>query len=741
MQKTSDANEVETADLAKAEVEKIRAELPPGMTLYISQDFSTFTKGARDDTVSNILIGIVLTALILLFFLHDIRSTIIVSLSMPVAIITTFIFMSVSGFSLNMLSLMAISVSVGILVTNSIVVIENIYRHAQMGEGMKEASVTGATEIAIAVAATTLTNVVVFLPVANMSGIIGGIFKEFGLTVTYATIISLLTSFTLTPMLSAYLLKIEKVRRLADIKNLKGIQALIEGFLKGLENIYHRTLNWIIGKKGKEAIIILLTVVALVFSLALFPLIGGEFMPNVDQGDLRILIDMPTNYDLTRTQKVAEKIENRVKEYDFVESITTTIGTQGGLDQGQNLAQISIKLVPNDQRDISSRQFSTKLRRQMADIPDATLKISAVSRMGGGPGEAIELQVMGQEMDQVIEYADQIVERAKQVPGAINVSSDYKAGKPELRIVPDRIKMADLGVSASQVAMEIRAALEGFVSSRYRESGYEYDIIVKLADSDKSSPEMIGQLPIATPRGFVPLEQIAHIDYTTASTKLTRIDKFSNVSVSMGTEGRTTGEVLADVMAEVEKMNLPGGYKVQVGGQARMMQESFASMIQALILALILTYMLLVSILESFLQPFIIFFTIPLSLVGIMLSLFLTGNSFNMISMMSIIMLVGIVVNNAILLIDYINTLRSKGINRRQAIVDACPVKLKPILMATIAIALGMLPLALGIGSDGVEMRQGMGIVTIGGLMSSAIFTMYVIPILYRWMSPKDEEA
>ncbi|MFP4458971.1 MAG: efflux RND transporter permease subunit [Candidatus Zixiibacteriota bacterium] len=737
IQKTSDANEVETAELVKDEVDLIKKDLPAGMQLFIADDFSLFTRGTQRDTMSTILLGILFTSIILLLFLHDIRSTFIVGLAMPVAIVVTFILINASGFSLNMLSMMGLSVAVGILVTNSIVVIENIYRHANEGEKIKPASLIGTSEIAVAVAATTLTNVVVFLPVANMSGIIGGVFKQFGLTVTYATIVSLGVAFTLTPMLAAHILDSDKIRRLSDPSRLNPLSSFIERTIKSAERAYKNILAYIVGNRGKEIAIIAISILLLLGSLALFPIIGGEFMPYVDNGEMVIEVDMPTNYNIEHTKEVTDLIENRLKKHDEIEKITTRIGTQGGTDIGQNLAKLDIQLIPNDQRDFSTKEFTSEIRKELADIPDASLKIMATSRVGGGPGDAIELFVMGQEQEEVVKYANQITAMAEEIPGAVNVATDYRPGKPEIRLIPNRFKLADMEVNASTVAMELRSALEGMEATKYRELGYEYDIKIRLDEKDRTSPDMIRQIPIATPKGIIPLEQLVDIEYTKAAAKITRVDKYNTVTVTMGTEGASSQEVLGQIMEKAEKIDLPNGYKVEVGGQAEMMQDSFRSMGEALILAILLTYMLLVSFLESFMQPLIIFFTIPLSLIGVLLALFLTGNTFNMITIMSFIMLVGIVVNNAILLIDYTNVLRNKGQETKDALVNACPVKLKPIVMSTLAIMLGMLPLALGIGAEGVEMRQSMGIVTIAGLIASAIFTMLVIPILYRWFSPK----
>ncbi|MBN2541425.1 efflux RND transporter permease subunit [bacterium] len=733
--KTSDANEVETAELAKKEVEGIRNELPSGMALYISEDYSLFTRGALNDTVSNIIIGIILTALILMFFLHDFRSTFIVSLAMPISIVTTFILIQASGFTLNMLTLMGLSISVGILVTNSIVVIENIYRHAITGENMRQSSLTGTTEIAIAVASTTLTNVVVFLPIATMRSIVGQIFKQFGLTLTYATLISLLVSFTVTPMLATLILKSEKIKKLGNIASLSGISKIIETLMRKLERFYHNILDYVLHRRGTQLLIVIITIIILIFSLGLFRFIGGEFMPFIDMGDISITIEMPTNYNLEKTSSIVGEIENRLRKIDEVETISLTVGTAGFIEQGQNLARIKVGLIDHKERNFTSRQFASRLRRLLSDIPDADIRISAVSPIGAGPGDAIQLDIMGQELDKVVELANELLPKFEKIPGAINIDTDYNPGKPEVRVVPDRVRLADAGVSTAQLAMELRSGIEGTIASRYREKGYEYDIKVKMADADKTSPEMVGQIPIATMNGIMRLEQLADIEFTEASTSIRRRDKFTTITITMGAEGRSTSEVLSDVYKVIDETDFPSGYKTVLGGEADIMQESNREMLRAFILAIILTYMLLVSILESFFQPFIIFFTIPLAMIGVMGSLFITGLHLNMITIMSTIMLVGIVVNNAILLIDYTNVLRGKGQKLTEALVNACPVKLKPIVMSTLAIALGMTPLALGIGSYGVEMRQSMGIVTIGGLIISAIFTLIIIPILYKWFS------
>jgi HAE1 family hydrophobic/amphiphilic exporter-1 len=522
-----------------------------------------------------------------------------------------------------------------------------------------------------------------------MSGIVGQFFKQFGLTVTYATIVSLLTAFTVTPMMAAYLLNHSKIKRLSDPSNFTGIAKFTERFIQWVVRSYKSLLKSFVGKKKKEFAIFFVISVSLVLSLMLIPLIGGEFMPSSDSGMVSINIDMPTNYDLTRTSQVVDEIENRIKGIKEVETITTLVGSQGGINKGQNLARVSVQLISAGERDFTSVEFTGKIRRLLSDIPDAVISAQAVNRMGGGGGmAAISLYVMGQEQDKVLEIATKVAEIAERTPGAVNVSLSYKPGKPELLILPDRIKMADMGVSATQLAMELRTGIEGTVASRYREFGNEYDIKIKLADEDKDSPDMVAQLPVATPKGIVPLEQIAKIEYGSAASSITRVDRFNTITVSIGNEGKSTQEVLNAVLKQAEQIDLPQGYKINTGGQAKMMTDAFSSMFQALLLAIILTYMLLVAILESFVQPIIIFMTIPLSLVGVMIALLVTGNTLNVVTLMSIIMLVGIVVNNAILLIDYANVLRKEGKGVNESIIEAFPVKVKPILMSTISIVL-----------------------------------------------------
>ncbi len=721
--KSSDGNTVEIAKAVHEELPNIKEDLPENMNLTVTKDGSTFIEATVKDTLSNIILGVLFTALVLMFFLHDWRSTIIVALSMPFSIIGTIGLAYMSGFTLNIMSLMAISTSVGIIVTNSVVVIENIFKHKEMGANKRESADKGTSEIFVAVLASTLTNIMVFLPIANMSGMAGRFFIEFALTVTYATIFSLISSFTLTPMLSSLILP-EKPK--------KGKAGLaIEKMLKGLENAYSRSLHAIIDKKFIATIILILTVGLLMFSLNLLKDVGMEFAPTMDEGDISVKIELPQGYDLTSTKEIAIDIVDIIKTHKEVEHTTIDLGKQGDTDVGVNLSLISIKLVDAKERELKTADLAQQLIEECAAIPNAKISITAKSSTGSGQ-DPIELYVLGQDMNQLITYSDTLSARMKLIPGITNVNTSYKRGKKDITVIPRRDKLSELNTSVAEFAMALRYAVDGIDDTSFTENNEDYDLLVTMNDDQIVSTLDIENMPMTNSMGSTNiLSQIANVSQEPAFNMLQRRNKFSAIKITAGNApGFTIGKLQQDIDKIVEDLDLDNGYKVEYGGDAQMMGETNKDMANAMLLAIILTYMLLAAILESFIQPLLIFVTLPLAMIGVAIIMYLTNTAFNIISLLSIMMLIGIVVNNAILIMEYYNQLRAQGKKIRESLVTASTAKLRPILMSTIAIIIGMLPMALGMGDAGAEMRQGMGLVTIGGVTSSMLLTLYILPAM-----------
>lgn len=723
-----DGNTVEIARSVRKALPVIEGGLPAGSNLTIVNDDSVFIEDTVRDTMMNVILGILLTGLVLLFFLHDLRSTIIVALAMPISIFSSFTLIKAAGFTQNILTLMGLSTSVGILVTNSVVVLENIFRHKQMGHNRIKSADLGTSEIAKAVIASTLTNIVVFVPIAMMSGIIGKFLRELALTVTFATIFSLLVSLTVTPMLASLILP-------ESDKKKHPLGKRLESMFTSWEQFYKKMLSGIFARKVRGILVIAAVFLVFVFSLFIGSRVGFEFFPELDEGSVTIEVELPQGYTLNETARMIQQIEGRVMGRDEVVHILTTLGSLSSLDKGTNMAKINIQLVDTDERELSSRQMASLFIGELSDIPNAKIRVSAISGAGMS-SSPIEFYLRGQDNDRLEVYKEELLGTIRDTEGLVNLTTSSRTGKPEITLTPNRIKIAEAGLSVYELAFTLRSAIEGVVATTYRELGNEYDIRVVLQDESVDTPEEIGNIAVASPDGVYRLAHFASVDFTEGYSTILHRDKLRTIQFSGGNApGYPLGNVVADIQKGIDSMDLPPGYEVTWGGDAEMMQESMLEMLKAFAIALLLLYMLLAAVLENLVQPILILITIPLALIGVFISLFLAGITMNMMSMMAIIMLIGIVVNAAILLLDYTNILRKQGMDARTALLEACPTKLKPIIMSTLAIILGMMPMALGIGSAGAEMRQPLGIVSIGGLIVSAILTLIVIPTLYNLFS------
>lgn len=792
--KRSDANTVQVANGVKQTLEKLRPVLPAGVQVDIANDGSQFIRDSVADVTSNLVLGILFTAIVLFMFLHNWRGTVIAAIAMPISIVSTFTLLEAANFTLNVMSLMGLAISVGILVVNAIVVLENIERLQDEGMSMEEAAAKGTNQIAIAVAAATLTNIVVFTPMAFMQGMIGPIFRQFGLTVAFATIFSLIVSFTLTPMMASRKLKpgvyvmvglitliavwavlglvptiitvaVVALLALADKAGLvKRFGAWWDKWYNELASDYRIGLEWSLKHRK-----ILMGAVSLlfVFGLFLFGFVGSEFFPDYDERVLQASVEMPAGSRIEETNRVLFRIEKELATYSEIDVVYTAVGqsSQGGMGGGQGVQYGSVlaNLHPVDEGDYRATSEIVKdLRTRLADIPAAKIVVSEATQFGGGGEADIQIQLQGKNMNNLEIAANKVVDIVRSSGQAVDVRSDWVVGKPEIVVKPDRIRLSDRGASVQSVAMVLRTFFEGSIATKYREEGDEYDVRVRLQEDDRDKIDRVGDLLVPTPGGFVPLKDVADISFGSGPTVISRKNKQRMVTVTANAVGITVGELQGKLTQALELPQpppsqmlmdivrgtssaapkpsplLPDGVTAYFGGQAENMAESFSSLFQALILAIILTYMLLAAILESYRFPFIIMMTLPLALIGVSMALVITGKSISMFSLMSIIMLVGIVVNNGILLIDYTQELRNNGKGLTDAILEACPVRLRPIIMSTTATVLGMLPLAMGLGAGG-EFRAPMAIVAIGGLVVSTSLTLFVIPVLFASLEAKGE--
>ena len=731
--KSADGNTVNLAEGVLELIPKLNSELPSGCELRIIQDNSVYVVSTVNDTMSNVWLGVLFTGLVLLFFLHDWRSALIVGLAMPMSLISTLLLVRLFGYSLNIMTLMGLSTSVGILVANSVVVLENIFRHKEMGQNSRISAAKGTSEIAVAVIASASTNLVVFLPIAAMAGLVGRFFKEFAMTVTFATLFSLLISFTLTPMLAALILpdKDTKKRRIGKI---------LEGWFSSWERLYGTILKFLLARKLWGFLLILMTLVVFMLSMSLGGNVGFEFFPNMDEGVVNIEVELPEGYNLDETAALLEQIESRIIYHPEITHVLTRMGNIGSLDVGSNLARMQLKLVDTKERDISPVQLAGLMMSDVADLPNAVIRISGAASAGGPEEAPISFSLQGQELETLESYAADLLQGLEEIEGLVNLRTGSRTGKPEIELTPNRTRLSEAGLTVYDLAMVLRSSVEGLVATRYREAGREYDLRVMLTDNSCDTPEEIGNLTVVSPLGNYRLAQLCDISFTAGFSKITREDKSRAVSfMSDIAPGYVLGDLVNEIDQVVEAMDLPEGYQSDWGGSAEMMQETTRDMSQTLLIAIVLTYMLLAAILESFVQPLLILGTVPLALIGVLVAMTITGKSFNTISMMAIIMLVGLVVNNGILLLDYTNILRKRGMALKEALIEACPTKLKAIIMATVAIVLGMLPLAMGLGDAGREIRQPMGIVAIGGLLSSTLMGLLLIPVVYNLFSRSDK--
>jgi hydrophobic/amphiphilic exporter-1 (mainly G- bacteria), HAE1 family len=724
--KSSDGNAVDVAAQVKNLLPGLQEQLPRGVTLDLADDSSIFIKASVDDTISNLYMGIILTGLILLLFLHDLRSTLIVAITMPTSVIATFIMLQLHGYSLNIMTLMGLSTAVGTLVTNSIVVLENIFRHKAMGNDRKEAARKGTSEIAIAVVASALTNIAVFLPIASMQTMIGQMLKEFALTVTYATLFSLVVSFTLTPMLAARILPKEE--------KTNAFGRAFDGMFDWINRYYRALLTWLFTSRWKAVMVIVIPVIVLILSFGLVTSgkIGFEFIPTLDEGNIEVDIELPQGYGLDETAKVFEQAQAVVSTHPEVLHVVTTLGELSEDNTGSNLAKMDVKLVDTDQRKMSTNELNNLLLKDLAAIPNARIRSKVLNSIGGGGGSAVELYLYGQDVDKLEEIKSQVFAKMKDVPGLLNFDSSSRSGAPEISLYPRRDVMAHNGVTVYELAMALRASMEGSVSTTYKENGEEYDIRVMLKDESVDSPSKVEGIPVVTSAGVMRMAQLADVKYTEGVNKITRRDKYKVIQFTGDNAfGVPLGNVTKVIQSRLDTISLPDGYRFKWSGMAEMMNDTVSDMARTFMLAILLTFLLLSAILESFAQPLIILFTLPLALIGVFGALYLSGVAMNMFSMLAIVMLVGIVVNNAILQLDYTNQLKREGRTCLEALLEACSAKLKPIIMSSLAIIVSTLPMAMGIGSAGKEFRQALGVVTIGGIIVSTVLTLVVIPAMY----------
>jgi hydrophobic/amphiphilic exporter-1 (mainly G- bacteria), HAE1 family len=723
--RAQDANVVDTGKGVVAAVEALKKRIPSDVELTVVYNAADDVEKSVDRVKSTIGEGAALTVLIVFLFLHSWRSTVITGLTLPIAVVATFVALYAFGFSLNFLTLMAMSLCIGLLIDDAIVVRENIVRHLAMGKDHKTAAREGTDEIGLAVMATTFAIVAVFVPIAFMSGIIGRFFYQFGITVAVAVMVSLFVSFTLDPMLSS-VWHDPPGSRFRRMPWLGRFMDRVERGVEWMHEVYGAALEWALAHRKS---VLAIATFAFFGSFALVPLIGTEFVPPQDQGFVSLRLNTAVGSSLEYTNGKMRQIEEVVRAFPEVALVMTTIGT----DEGRNYARINLKLVERAKRQRSQQDLEKVVRQALRPIPGIELSV--------GFNRPIFVSILGPDPDRLLVLANELRARMAKVQGIADLELSEKTPNPALSVRLNAAAAADLGITVQQVGATIRPLIAGdTVSYWLAPDGQNYEVNVQLAKGRRQLASDLANLYLSTGRRgpdgelrMVPLRQVAEIVETTSPQTIRREELQRRVSLFANAQGRPAGDVGKDVAAIVKDFELPPGYRSSIRGATEQMQDSFQAAMAALALAVVFIYLILASQFASFLQPFAIMASLPFSLIGVFLALLFTGTTLNIFSMIGFIMLMGLVTKNAILLVDFANRARRGGASLRDSLLQAGQVRLRPILMTTGAMIGGMLPLALGIGEGG-ETQAPMGRAIIGGVVTSTMLTLVVVPVLYTYL-------
>jgi HAE1 family hydrophobic/amphiphilic exporter-1 len=734
IQKQSDANSVKTSDRVREAMQSMASENGNRVAFTVAQDITEFTSHSLSEVRRDLFLAVLMVAAVLFLFLHSFRNALIVLLSIPTSLISTFFFMWLLGYTLNLMSLMALALVIGILVDDSIVVLENIHRHLERGEQPAEAAARGRSEIGFAAIAITLVDVVVFLPISLIGGMIGKIFSEFGITVVVSTLLSLFVSFTLTPMLAA---KWSKLVHHARTSRIGRFIDAFESWQDHLADRYRELLGWSLDHRKT---ILAASGGLLALSLALVPLglIGTEFMREADRGDFAVNIDLPLGTTIEKTDQAVRRVEKIIAALPEVDRYLSTIGKQQSqwknADQS-NVGQVQVTLVDKAKRNRSTKDIMVAIQQETASIPGLKTSFALIGMWGAANESPLAIEIIGPDLTQVARFSDQVAAIVAHTKGTVDVVSSWEEGKPEVQIVVDREKAAAMGLSLAEVGLAVRTAIEGDVATKYKEGDTEYDTRVVLSRAGRARADDVGNISLLNRSGQpVLLSQVATISFGKGPSEIQRKDRERLVTVAANLDGSVAlGQVTAAVEQAVKDAGIPVGVEVYFGGASENMRDMFRDMTIALSLAVLFVYMIMVSLFESYIHPLTIMFSLPVALVGALGALALTGITLSMFSMIGIIMLMGLVTKNAILLVDMTNRLREEGREMREALLEAGKARLRPIIMTTATMVIGMLPLALALGA-GSEMRQGLAVVVVGGLISSTLLTLVLVPVIYTFM-------
>ncbi|MBU1356782.1 MAG: efflux RND transporter permease subunit [Candidatus Edwardsbacteria bacterium] len=742
VQKQSGSNTVEVSNRVQKKLAELQKGMPSDIKLSVAFDSSIFIRRSIKSLQSEAVIGAILAILIIMLFLRNWSSTMIIGISIPFSIIATFVMMYFQNMTLNIMTLGGLALGVGRLVDDSIVVLENIYRHREEGHDAREAALQGSSQVAMAVLAATITTIVVFIPIAFVSGIAGVMFKPMSYTVSFSLIASYFVSMMLIPLLSKKFMKVESNDQM-DSWLIRNWLNKFNKWLKSLDIVYQNIISWAIRHK-KQVIGITLGIVLLTISL-IWPLklVDTEFIPKSDENEFSLSLAMPVGTSFAQTGKIVRQLEDIVRE-DIPETrvVYSVYGEGEGMRRsmsstGPNYADMRVKLVNRSERKRGVEEIVEGLRAKFARIPDAKIIINTGGMMSQmmsfGAGGAVQVDIQGYDMETGQKLARQVKEIISGIKGTRDVDISRKEGIPELKVMVDRDKAGSLGLSVYQVAGTVETAFKGNVVSRFRDSkfGKEYDIVVRLQERDRDKLRDLSGLFIMSPLGHpVALSNVARIEKAFGPVDIQRKNQQRIISVTCDVAGRAVGVINQELTQKLKKLTVPEGFTIEVSGSAKDMADSFKSLFYAMLLAIMLVYMVLASQFESLLDPFVIMFSVPLGIIGVIWGLFFTGINFSVIAFIGVIMLVGMVVSNAILLVDYANVLKRQGMELYQAVITSGRTRLRPILMTTLTTIFGMVPMALGIGESG-ETYAPLAVSVIGGLAASTVLTLVFVPTLY----------
>lgn len=735
--KSSGANTIKVVDKSHEVMDELRKELPAGVKMIEVADSSRSIRASLEDVQKTLIEGALLAILIVFLFLGSWRSTVITGLTLPISLLGTLFAIYFFGFTLNLMTLMSLSLCIGLLIDDAIVVRENIVRHGAMGKDHRTAAMDGTKEIGLAVLATTLAIVAVFLPVAFMGGIIGRFFYQFGVTVSSAVLLSMFVSFTLDPMLSS----IWPDPDIHGRKKTSWLGRMLDRFsdwLDGLGDLYVRLVAWAIKHR---AITMGIALASLVGAFVLAANIGGEFVPEPDMSEIGVKFQTPAGSSLEYTQQKVLQVDAIIRQYPEVIASYATINT--GMNVGKDHAGIRVKLKPKAERERSQKELTRDLRQRLSRVGGITLtSVAAAKEAVSGGLKPIMLSVQGDDLEQLRKISDEIVAGMRKINGLVDIETSLLAPKPTVAVNIDREQASDLGLSVGRLGATLRPLLAGDDVTTWQDaSGENYDVNVQLPRMERRTVSDLGALPVASgvrdpvtgAQNMVTLGQVVRISETTGAAQINRRNLFREVMIQANVEGRPAGDVGVDIKKLQDSIKLPPGYRFETEGQNKDMEESIGFAVSALLLAVIFIYMLLGSQFNSFLHPVSIMTSLPLSLIGVFAALFLFGSTLNIFSIIGVIMLMGLVTKNAILIIDFINVAVKAGQERSEAIMNAGRTRLRPILMTTSAMVMGMVPLALGLG-EGAEQRAPMAHAIIGGVITSTLLTLIVVPVVYTYL-------